>query len=120
MSLIPRTFEEIMQYNVPPTDLYESNDAYKIEMALPGVTKDAIEVEADFEHMDIVVKLPEEEETEKKFLLRERTCGRKFLRQVSFKRHVDPQKAELQLHDGVLTIIVPKAPAAQKVKLQLN
>jgi hypothetical protein len=62
---------------MPPTDIYETEDAYILETELPGMTKDDVEIE--FVESRLILRgerRPKPEAKEEQYRRRERTYGR--------------------------------------------
>lgn len=93
----------------PATDIRDEGDHYLVEMDLPGLSKEDVEVMVSEGVMDITAKREErKEESDEGYIRRERGF-------VSFHRRLDlPDDAtddnlEAKLQDGVLNIRVAKA-----------
>ncbi len=141
MSLGPRIFDELTDFqddierffgtfnnkldlyeevNLPLTDLYESQNEFKIVMNLPGIKKKDIKIESDSESMEILINKVENTEKDKHtFHLRERRSG-KIMRKISFPSMINPSKAKIVLQDGILTVNVPKAEESKKLSLKID
>ena len=105
-----------------PLDLIEEENSFIIEADLPGFSVDEIDIEATFDQLVISANriIDEEEgEVESKFIRRER-LAQNLTREVHFNKPVNASEAKVNLKNGVLTIIVPIAKEAQKVKLSIN
>ena len=101
----------------PPIAVSEHNGGYRIEMAVPGIKAEDIEVQSTEE--EILVKsaacAPVCEEGDKLFMS-ELPQGRVF-RTIALPRKIDREHVTAELHDGLLQISVPAkgAPASRKV-----
>lgn len=131
-SLLPRShFRFPRRRNVwPSTDFFENADSFLIKVDLPGINKDDVKIESDTDFMEISVKFAEEKtessedkgdsETEKpKFFLRERRSG-EFTRRINFPTVVTPSESKITFENGVLSIEVPKAEEAKRVRLAID
>jgi HSP20 family protein len=102
----------------PLADIYETDDAYQIEVELPGVKADDVNVEvADRELTvsgDIKVR-------EREGLLRRSTrqVGRFEFRAV-LPNEVDAENVSANLDGGVLYLTVPKAQAAKPRHVEIQ
>lgn len=99
-------------------DLEETDDAFLLEVDLPGVEKGDVDVEVDGRR---VVVTAERKERERTGVLRRRT------RTVGTYRHeavlpldVDADAVEAKLSDGVLTITLPKQDASQRRRITVR
>jgi len=102
----------------PLADLSETDDAYLVEVDLPGVKRDDIDIELHGKLLDVTGELKEKE---REGLLRHRTrrVGR-FHYRVQLPDAVDADKVEAALSDGVLTVTVPKVEAAKPKRIAIT
>jgi len=91
---------------IPLADVEETDDAYVVELELPGVKKDDIEISLSGRRL---VVSGERKEKERVGILRrrERTVGR-FACEVTVPGDVDEDAVEAHLDGGVLTVRLPK------------
>jgi HSP20 family protein len=103
---------------VPAVDLEEQDDAYTVEVELPGVKKKDVDVELIGNELMISGEI---EERERVGVLRRRTrrYGR-FEFRVSLPGQVDAEAIEAKLDDGVLTVHVPKSQREQRRKIRVG
>jgi HSP20 family protein len=112
---------------VPALDTYETEDAYVVEVDLPGVH--AENVELGFERGTLTISgsraatLPAPSQGQEQKQLRvhvaERTSGT-FARAVRLPEYVDGEKIEASLTDGVLHVRIPKATGALARKIAVR
>jgi HSP20 family protein len=98
----------------PAIDLVERDNAFEMTAELPGLDEKNIEV--NLTNGVLTIKGQKEEaKVEKKedFHLRERRFG-SFTRSVRVPDTVETDKIEASFRKGVLTVILPKKPEAQK------
>jgi HSP20 family protein len=90
----------------PFVDIEEGDDAYVLEVELPGVQRDDVNIELVGNELMISGEL---KERERKGIVRRRTrrVGR-FDYRVMLPSQVEAKNIEAKLHDGVLTVQVPK------------
>ncbi len=95
----------------PLADIEESDDAYTVELELPGVRKDDIAVEVSGRRL---VVSGERKERERVGILRRhtRTVGQ-FHYEVVLPGDVDEDNVSASMDEGVLTVRLPK-PASQR------
>lgn len=96
----------------PLADLEETDDAYILEVELPGVDRKDVDVELTGRRL---VVTGERTERERVGILRHRTrsVGR-FRHEVLLPGDVDPEHVAAKLDRGVLTVTVPKAEAERR------
>lgn len=100
-----------------PMDLEETDDAYLLEMDLPGVSKDAIDI--DVTDHEIRVSGEMEPREDRGRLHHQTRHWGQFDQLVTLPGEVDPAKAEATLADGVLTVRAPKAEEAKPRKVEI-
>ncbi len=94
-------------------DIHESDAAYTVTAALPGVNHDQIHVTMRNDVLTISAEVPQPTAAENsRVLLQERTYG-KFSRSVTLPEAVDSNAVEATYENGVLTLTLPKVPEAQ-------
>jgi HSP20 family protein len=103
---------------IPAVDIEEQDDAYLVEAELPGVDRDDIDIELVGNELTISGEIKEKERAG---ILRKRTrrIG-KFEFQVLLPDHVDSERVDASLKDGVLTVRVPKAERAQRRRIEVS
>ena len=90
----------------PVADVEETEDAYLVEIELPGVRREDIDVEVSADRLTVT---GERTERERIGILRHRTrtVGR-FHYEVTLPGHPDNEGVTAALAEGVLTVRVPK------------
>jgi HSP20 family protein len=102
----------------PLADVTETDDAYLVEVDLPGVKRDDITVETTGNELTIAGEFKEKE---KVGWLRTRTrrVGR-FEYRTLLPAHVDADEITADLSEGVLTVRVPKSEAAKPRRIAIS
>ena len=95
----------------PASDIYETDSGYVIAMDLPGIDREALEIDIDDNRLTIKGT---RSISELKQHRSERPRGR-FLRTFSVPGAVDQGKIKAEFKDGVLLITLPKR-SEQKIK----
>jgi HSP20 family protein len=99
--------------SVPAMDIYQTDEAIKVKMGLPGVKPEDIQISVANGVLTIRGEVKEDkEEKAKDYHLHERRFG-SFSRSVSLPSHVSVEKSEAEFEDGVLTLTLPKAEEAK-------
>jgi HSP20 family protein len=103
---------------VPRADVEETNDAYIVEIELPGVDKDDIDISMSGRRLTVVGERREKERTG---VLRRRTraVGR-FRYEVVLPGAIDESGVTAKLEDGVLTVRVPKAASERPLRIEVK
>ena len=104
----------------PAADISERKDAYLVAVELPGVEADQVEITIE----DGLLTIQGErrfahDSAEEKVHRSERYYGA-FRRSITLPSHVEADKVEASVQDGVLQILVPKAPETQAKHIQVR
>ncbi|MDF9797501.1 HSP20 family protein [Catalinimonas alkaloidigena] len=92
----------------PPTNIKAQTDAYDLEIALPGFTKDEISIEVNNETLNIVAEKKEKDEGENKLKYIRREYNTKSLyRGFSIPKYVNKENIEASFENGLLKIRLP-------------
>jgi HSP20 family protein len=94
----------------PSLDLYETNEAFILEVDLPGVKSEDVKVEV--ENGELVLqgwRSLEKSQRLGRFHTMERSSGQ-FVRRIKLPESVEQDSINADFKDGVLRVIVPKAP----------
>jgi HSP20 family protein len=107
------------RYYVPPTDIFETEDALTVVVELPGVEKKAIDVnvENDVLRIDARIDFAKYEGLEP--LYTEYNVGH-FARSFTLSNQIDRQQISADLNDGVLTLSLKKAKEALPRQIAIN
>ena len=102
----------------PPADVEETDDAYLVDIELPGVRKDDLDIEIAGRRLSV---RGERKEKERVGILRrrERTVGR-FHYEVTLPGNVEDSDVVANLDGGVLTVRVPKPASERPRRIHVN
>lgn len=134
LSLLNSLFNEIMDntnsykvysnYANPKVDVKENENAYTLEMELPGKTEKDVEIELNHGNLTISSKNEETKDEEKdskneKYILKERNFS-KFERRFALPKDVDSEKISANFKNGILTVNMIKKPEASSKKIAIE
>jgi HSP20 family protein len=102
----------------PLVDVEELDDAYVVEAELPGVQREAIEIELLGNELAITGDVPRRERTGTVRRQARRTGP--FEYRMTLPDQVDASNVDASLADGVLTIRIPKAEQAQRRRIEVK
>ncbi|MGV9531610.1 Hsp20/alpha crystallin family protein [Streptomyces cellulosae] len=102
----------------PLADVEDTEDAYVMELELPGVKKDDVTVEVTDGELDIHGEVKDKE---RKGVLRRQTrrIGR-FSYRTTLPQNADTDKITADLAHGILTVRVPKAASAMPRRIEIS
>jgi HSP20 family protein len=110
---------EMQLPTTPAVDVAEKDNEYEITAELPGMDESNIEVKLSNGTLTIKGEKSESKEEKKKdYHLSERRYG-SFQRSFSVPEGVDTDKIEASFKNGVLSLKLPKTPAAQKAEKKI-
>lgn len=112
--------EERMREFTPAFDVRETKDSYVFKADMPGLQVNDIEIGLTENRLTVSGKR-DEEKTEQgdTWYTYERSAG-SFTRSFTLPDGVDPAHIKADLTSGVLSIVVPKTPAAQPKKIAIG
>jgi HSP20 family protein len=102
----------------PAADIYETESGFLIALDLPGIKRDALEIDIDDNRLMVKgVRVVDDTRTRRT----ERPRG-KFLRTFAVPASVDQEKIGAEYKDGVLQIRLPKRAEqkAQKIEVKIS
>jgi HSP20 family protein len=102
-----------------PMNAWETDDAMHVELELPGVKSDQVELSVIGDELSIRVERPDTPQEGTAYHRRERPVG-SFARVLRLPVPVDADRVEAGLRDGVLTVTLPKAASARPRKIQVS
>ena len=104
----------------PRTDLSETEEAYFINLDLPGLTKEDVEISFHDGTLSISgERQNEEKEEERTFVRVERSYGR-FYRAFTLPQTANTDSIEATFGDGVLNIRVPKVEEVKPRRIDIK
>jgi len=102
----------------PPVNIYESSEAYGLEIEVPGVDPEKLEISVEGDTVNVSGQaLPAE--VEAGFHRRERRAG-SFSRSLRLPERLNAEKVEAEYRDGLLVLRVAKAPEARARKIAVK
>ncbi|MFP4353504.1 MAG: Hsp20/alpha crystallin family protein [Phycisphaerae bacterium] len=123
--LVDRTFTGESRYvgggMYPPVNVYEGQDDTLVQIELPGVAEDEIDLSITGETLTIKGKknFVGDEDQDRRYQRRERWAG-EFSRTIVLPEKVEADEVEAKLTDGVLTVRLPRAEAAKPKKIAVQ
>ncbi|QBQ40823.1 Hsp20/alpha crystallin family protein [Sphingobacterium psychroaquaticum] len=105
---------------VPAINISETDVAFKIEMAAPGLQKSDFAINVDKDLITVSVEKKEEEVKEEKLYSKKEFSYTSFTRSFALPESVDYNNIDAAYTDGILTITVGKKEEAQIAKRLLE
>jgi len=111
------------QYWVPALDAWETESAFHVQLDLPGLTSENVDISFDRNTLTITGNRPATiqapEKGEVRVFFAERAYG-SFQRSLRLPQYVMSDRIEATFDNGVLTITVPKAEEAKPRKIAIG
>ncbi len=106
-------------YSSPKTNILETEDSYKIEMLVPGVSKSDVKIELENDVLTISKSVKQDEEENTTYRLREFVNGT-FERRFSMPDNVNAENIKADYNNGILTLTIAKKEEAKPVKRAIS
>ncbi len=119
---LSETDGELPQMMSVSMDVAETDQAFEIQVDLPGIDLDDIDIQIDNNTLTIRGQRneqTEEKDEEKQYHRVERYSG-SFARSVVLPNSVNEDETAAEFKDGVLKIVVPKSDEAKPRKIAIN
>ena len=119
---MPTLFNELMNWNdttysTPRMNIMETKDNYKLELCIPGLTKEDVKLSIDAEG-NLVVEMVKETKNEKKNeemrYLRHEFSVEHFRQTVMLPDDIHKEQISAKVENGILDIVIPKVTVEEK------
>ena len=119
---MPTLFNELMNWNdttysTPRMNIMETKDNYKLELCIPGLTKDDVKLSIDQEG-NLVVEMTKETKHEEKNnevrYLRHEFSVEHFRQTVMLPEDIHKEQISAKVENGILDIVIPKVTVEEK------
>jgi HSP20 family protein len=102
-----------------PMDAYRKDDSFLLQLDLPGVAPDSIDLSVEDSVLTISAERPAPAKGEGvESVIAERTFGT-FTRQVVLGKTLDSERIEASYEGGVLTVAIPVAEQAKPRRIEV-
>ncbi len=121
---MPTLFNELMNWNdttysTPRMNIMETKDNYKLELCIPGLTKEDVKLSIDADG-NLVVEMVKENKSEKKEnkeemrYLRHEFSVEHFRQTVMLPEDIHKEQISAKVENGILDIVIPKVTVEEK------
>jgi HSP20 family protein len=106
------------RFVTPPASVSESGEAYLLELEMPGVSKDGLEISVENNELSIVGRRsnPVIEGT----LVHRESRPNNYRRSFEIDPSIDRGKISARIHQGVVTLTLPKAEEVKPRKIAVS
>jgi HSP20 family protein len=124
---VDRLFQQLWtaQQNGPksmamPMDAYRKNDSFLLQLDLPGVQSESVELTVEDNVLTITAERPAPPQSEGvESVIAERPFGT-FTRQVVLGKTLDTEHIQASYEVGVLTVVIPVAEKAKPRRIEVT
>ena len=121
---MPTLFNELLNWNdttysTPRMNIMETKDNYKLELCIPGLTKEDVKLNIDAEGNLVVEMVKEnkvEEKKEEMRYLRHEFSVEHFCQTVMLPDDIHKEQISAKVENGILDITIPKVTIEEKKK----
>ena len=106
------------QFITPPASVREIGDGYRLEIEMPGVKKDGLEISVESNELTIIGRrsLPMVEGT----LIHRESRAENFRRVFEIDPSIDAGKISAKIDQGLVTLTLPKAEHVKPRKITVS
>ena len=108
-------FPRMSEMNAPICDMVNRRATYELQVELPSVEKDAINIQASRDSVEISGERSEKSSEKRKDYVYNERSYRTFYRKMRVPEEIDPSKVSAKMSNGILAVEMPKrAPLKSK------
>ncbi len=100
-------------------DAFRQGETFQVDLDLPGVDADSIDVTVERNVLTVKAERRRPQAEGATYVVKERPQGT-FRRQLALGESLDSGRIEASYHDGVLTLVIPVASAAQPRRIEVS
>jgi len=106
------------QFIAPPASVIEAGNGYTLELEMPGVTKDGLDISVENNELTIIGRrsLPKVEGT----LIHHESRPDNFRRTFELDPSIDADKISAKIEQGLVTLTLPKAEHVKPRKVTVS
>jgi len=113
---IDRSLRPFSMGNTLLANVLHKEDTFEIQVQVPGILKEQIQVEVHGRCVKIAVDATQRVQTGAQPLVMEFTTQDRAQRTFEFREQLDEEQASVQLKDGVLSVfVIPKTRSTRRV-----
>lgn len=113
------TFNQSQLTQGYPIDLYENGEALVLQMAVPGVNADDLDISIEGRELTIQGSLPQPQDEGRRYWLQSIPSG-EFRRTLTLPVQVEVDGVDASVENGLLTLTMPKQVEARARKISVS
>jgi HSP20 family protein len=106
--------------HIPAMDMYDLNGSIAVDVALPGIKPEEVEVNVVGNVLTVKGEHKSKEEVKEEDYHRREVHYGTFTRSIELPTYIDTEKVEARFEDGMLTILVPKMQEAKPKRIEIK
>ena len=103
----------------PPIDIYESDEGLVLIADLPGVSVKTLELQVQNNKLTLLGRVAKQIPADARLIHKEYEEG-DFLRSLILSEDVDHERVTARLNDGVLEVVLPRAPKTKPRRIEVS
>ena len=107
------------RYYVPSTDIFETDDALRVVMEVPGVDRKNIDIKVEEDILKVEARIDPTKYEGMEPLYTEYNVGH-FARSFALSHKIDQQQIAATLADGILTLTLKKAQQTKPLRVEIK
>ena len=109
---------QVDQFIAPPASVIEAGEGYMLELEMPGVTKDGLDISVENNELTVVGQrsLPTVQGT----LIHHESRPNNFRRTFELDPSIDADKISAKIEQGLVTLTLPKAEHVKPRKISVS
>lgn len=129
-NMMPSLFNELLNWDnwngfrseeqgvMPKMNVMETDKAYDLELCVPGLAKEDLNLSVDSENNLVVEMVHKEEKNEEQpHYLRHEFSSREFKQMLSLPENVKKEQISAKVENGILYVTLPKVTEEEKLAL---
>jgi HSP20 family molecular chaperone IbpA len=104
---------------LPVTDIFETDDALRLVLEMPGVSKDSVDVNVENNVLTIRGQIDFSKYEGLQPLYTEYNIGH-YGRSFRLSNEIEQERIKAELNDGVMALVLPKAERAKPRKIKVG
>ena len=112
------------EIRLPLCDMVDKGDKYELQLEIPGIDKDKIDVKATKNSIEISGEQSEKAEEKRKSYIYNERSFRSFHRRIPVPDEILPSKIDAKMNNGILQIHLPKKiptkPEEETTKVEIK
>src|SRR5262245_43027312 len=113
-----RATREGEQFNTPPASVSETSDSYTLELEMPGVSKDGLDISVENNELSIVGRRAHR--SIDGTMLHRESRPLNYRRAFEIDPSIDTGKISARIMQGVVTLTLPKAEEVKPRKITVS